>query len=1049
MSDKCHRCLIPALLLLIAAPAALGDRVVDVTPYPVVAGEVAQLAYDPAGRMLDGAGQVYLHYGFNGWSWGVDPDPPMQWNAADAVWEMAVEVPADAEQLDVVFHDGLGNWDNNNGADWHLFVVGRPRWKVDGVRDDDAVLVAESNGHQLYAGVRGTTLYVAVPGAAAGNDHFVFLADSPGFLTSAPWAKSGQVAGWSAFIGNEVENAWAGWGDASGALEVAGGTWLEGTLDLAAEFGAVPDHLHLAFGAYESWDGGALRPALQVPASLDGDGDLEAGEYALVDLDGIALPCHPADLDADCDLDADDFVVCATCLAGADVASCERADYDADLDVDLRDVCKFQLHLSGTIGQTEVVAEDLGPGVMRFYPAGVELNELPPSMSLAIDPVVHGTVPAPRPLEPQYFASGDRHVALISLDDDISLYGTGEICGRLLRNGAVTEAWNTDAYGYGPANPSLYQSHPWVLAVRPDGTAFGVLADTTYRCRMDLMYGILFAAEGPAFPLYVFEGDTPQAVLTRLTDFIGRIELPPLWALGYHQSRYSYAPESAARALADEFRQRDIPCDVIWFDIDYMDGFRIFTFDPWGYPDPQGLNGDLHGMGYHTVWMIDPGVKVEDGYFVDDQGSAGDHWIYNAAGNWYTGEVWPGPCHFPDFTRPATRVWWAGLYADFMAQGIDGVWNDMNEPGIFDGPNHSMPLDCWHRGGGGLPAGPHYQYHNVYGMLMSRATREGIVAANPDKRPFVLSRASFIGGHRHAAMWTGDNLATWEHLYYATPMVLNIGLSGQPFAGPDLGGYGGDATGELFARWMGVGAFMPFCRGHYDGQGVDQEPWSYGADVEAACRTALQRRYRLLPYLYTLFEEAATTGLPVTRPTFFADLTDLSLRGEDVAFLLGADLLVVPNVAPDPWSAPPPALPDGLWRTISLVGEDSSVDWNQPDLLVRGGAILPLGPVMEHTGERPLDPLTLVVSLDETGYAEGWLYEDDGEGYDYLAGDYRRARYAATQSGDLVTVAVAEVEGLRPAPGRQVVIEIVRDHDVVIGSGVDTDAGAIAVIELP
>jgi alpha-glucosidase len=560
---------------------------------------------------------------------------------------------------------------------------------------------------------------------------------------------------------------------------------------------------------------------------------------------------------------------------------------------------------------------------------------------------------------------------------------------------------------------------------------------------------IIFAAEGPAFPIYLFEGDSPQQVLRRLSDFIGRIALPPLWALGYQQSRYSYSPESYARWVANQFRTRDIPCDVIWFDIDYMDGFRIFTFSPSRFPDPYTLNQDLHAMGYHNVWMINPGVKVESGYFVDDQGSAADHWIYDSSGSWYEGVVWPGPCHFPDYTRPETREWWAGLYADFMAQGVDGVWNDMNEPGIFDGPGHSMPIDCQHRGGGGLPAGPHAQYHNVYGMLMARASREGIQAANPDKRPFVLSRANFIGGHRYAAMWTGDNVATWEHLYYSTPMVLNIGLSGQPFAGPDLGGFADDGTAALFARWMGVGVFMPFCRAHADNQGIDKEPWSFGPSVEATCRTAIQRRYRLLPYFYTLFRESAETGLPVTRPVFFADPDDPDLREEDIAFLLGADLLVVPNVTENPWSAPTPALPDGIWRTLSLVGEDSTSDVNQPDLRLRGGAILPLGPVMEYTGEIPLDPLTLVVSLNEEGTAEGWLYEDAGDGYDYRDGDYRLARYTATRTGSDVTIAVAEVIGERPTPSRQVEIEIVTDAGVVSGSGTDASAGEIATITLP
>jgi alpha-glucosidase len=383
-----------------------------------------------------------------------------------------------------------------------------------------------------------------------------------------------------------------------------------------------------------------------------------------------------------------------------------------------------------------------------------------------------------------------------------------------------------------------------------------------------------------------------------------------------------------------------------------------------------------------------------------------------------------------------------------MAQGVDGVWNDMNEPGIFDGPGHSMPVTCRHRGGGGLPAGTHAQYHNVYGMLMSRASHEGIAAANPAKRPFVLSRASFIGGHRYAAMWTGDNLATWDHLGYSTPMVLNMGLSGQPFAGPDLGGFSGDGTGALFARWMGVGAFMPFCRAHADNQGVAKEPWSFGSSVESSCRTALRRRYRLLPYYYTLFHVASVTGLPVVRPVFFADPADASLRSEDRAFLIGADVLAVPNVSENPASAPAPALPDGIWRSVSLVGENAATDVNQPDLRVRGGAIVPLGPVMEYTQERALDPLTLLVSLDASGYAEGWLYEDAGDGFGYVGGAYRYARYTAARIGNQVTIAVAERQGQMATPTRPIDIRIITDTGVVTGTGADQPSGPVATIPL-
>lgn len=1029
---------------------ALHANTVDIDPYPVTPDVPVLIQYDPAGRVLEGVPGVRLHYGFNDWAQVISPDPVMTWNAVDSVWELVVTAPPTASKLDMAFTDGSGTWDNNGGSDWHAYVLGTAaeQWTIDGELDADATLVAENNGRQLYAGIRGTTLYVASPPAASFHDHFIFISDAPGSQVQAPWDKAGTVAAWSAYIGNEVDSNWSGWFEAAGISEVTSGTWLEGTIDLQAEFGGMPSQIFIAHAAYFTDDFQPVSPGTQVPASLDGDFFIEANEYVGVSTASLLVGCFPQDLDADCDLDDDDFAIFAGCLNGPGTGSCAKSDFDTDNDVDLADYAEWQRSAGDPLSGTEVIAQDLGPNVTRFYDDEADIGSLPMSLSMETTPTVIGPATEPFAMRPFFFQSGDRHVALIDIDDNVSLYGTGEITGPLLRNGKNTEAWNTDAYAYGASNPSLYQSHPWVLGVRDDGTAFGVLADTTFRCQIDLSIEILFAAEGPEFPIYIFEGDTPQEVITRLTDFIGRIQMPPLWALGYQQSKYSYAPESQARNLAAEFRNRDIPCDVIWFDIDYMDGFKIFTFDPFGFPDPVTLNSDLHAMGYHTVWMIDPGAKVESGYHVYDQGTAGDHWTYDSNSNVYTGVVWPGPSHFPDFTRPETRTWWAGLYTDFMATGIDGVWNDLNEPGIFDGPGHSMPESNLHRGGGGLTPGTHSQYHNVYGMLMSRASHEGITATNPTKRPFVLSRASFIGGHRYAAMWTGDNIADWEHFGWTNAMTLNIGLSGQPFAGPDLGGFVGDGSGDLFARWMGTGVFMPFCRAHQDNTGMDKEPWSFGPAIEATSRTAIQRRYRLLPYLYTLFRESTLNGLPVMRPVFFADVTDPTLREEDAAFLLGADLMVVPNLSQNPGNAPTPSLPSGTWRTISLVGEDSANDVNQPDLRVRDGAIIPAGPVMEFTGEMPLDPLTLYVSLDGSGMAEGLLYEDAGEGYGYLAGDYRLAKYTAVQLGSTVTVSVETLEGTMTTPVRQVNVEVVTDSGVFTATGAEVANGVIANVAL-
>lgn len=250
--------------------------------------------------------------------------------------------------------------------------------------------------------------------------------------------------------------------------------------------------------------------------------------------------------------------------------------------------------------------------------------------------------------------------------------------------------------------------------------------------------------------------------------------MPPLWALGFHQCRFTYTPDSRVKEVIDEFRARRIPCDVIWMDIDYMNGFRIFTFDKKNFPDPTGLNDYIHSKDFKAVYMIDPGVKIDKKYFVYRQGTKGDHWVKKSDGKTFVGKVWPGNCVFPDFTNPATREWWGSLYKDFIATGIDGVWNDMNEPSVFDSPNKTMPIDNIHMGGGALPRDIHLRYHNVYGMLMVESSRQGILNANPDKRPFVLSRANFLGGQRYGATWTGDNASTWQYLRMSIPMSLNL-----------------------------------------------------------------------------------------------------------------------------------------------------------------------------------------------------------------------------------------------------------------------------------
>ena len=557
------------------------------------------------------------------------------------------------------------------------------------------------------------------------------------------------------------------------------------------------------------------------------------------------------------------------------------------------------------------------------------------------------------------------------------------------------------------------------MGLRPDGTAFGVIFDSTWKAELDCNNAITFTADGPAFPVIVLDCASPSAVLKMLGTLTGRMELPPFWALGYQQCRWSYTPETRVKEVASEFRARKLPCDVLWLDIDYMDQFRVFTFDKASFPDPKSLNDSLHQNGFKSVWMIDPGVKVDTEYPVYSDGHQKGVFVKDASGQEFHGKVWPGACAFPDYSSPDVRSWWAGLFPAYLATGIDGVWNDMNEPSVFNGPDGTMPEDNLHQGGDGLAPGPHRQYHNAYGMLMARATKEGVLSSNPNKRPFVLTRANFLGGQRYAATWTGDNTSTDYCMKISVPMSLTLGLSGQPFNGPDLGGFAEKASPELWSQWVGFGTLFPFARGHaIKSKSVHKEPWMFGEAVERTARIALERRYRLLPFFYTLFREASVSGLPVMRPIFMADPKDPALRREDGAFMLGQDLIVVPSWATNP------ALPREKYPVISLIDGDG-LDPDQATLRIRPGSIIPLGAVIQNTTEKSLDPLTLLVCLDASGQAEGQLYEDDGEGFAYRKGDFSLITYKARRIGDQTVVSIADTKGARKTEPRNVIVQVV------------------------
>ncbi|XVE71959.1 hypothetical protein DITRI_Ditri10aG0192700 [Diplodiscus trichospermus] len=694
----------------------------------------------------------------------------------------------------------------------------------------------------------------------------------------------------------------------------------------------------------------------------------------------------------------------------------------------------------------ESILED---GVFRFDCSANERQAAYPSLSFINSnnrevPIMSNKFPL---YTPSFECIAGQQIVKIELPIGTSFYGTGEVSGQLERTGKRVFTWNTDAWGYGPGTTSLYQSHPWVLAVLPNGEALGILADTTRRCEIDLRIQnrIQFIASR-SYPVITFGPfPSPTAVLISLSHAIGTVFMPPKWSLGYHQCRWSYDSEERVLEIARKFREKGIPCDVIWMDIDYMDGFRCFTFDKERFPDPKSLVKDLRHMGFKAIWMLDPGIKYEEDYFVYDSGCKHDVWIEKADGTYFVGDVWPGPCVFPDFTWSKVRAWWADLVKDFISNGVDGIWNDMNEPAIFKAVTKTMPESNVHKGDnelGGCQG--HAHYHNVYGLLMARSTYEGMELADKRKRPFVLTRAGFIGSQRYAATWTGDNLSNWEHLHMSISMVLQLGLSGQPLAGPDIGGFAGNATPKLFGRWMGFGALFPFCRGHSEAGTFNHEPWSFGEECEEVCRLALRRRYRLIPHIYTLFYMAHTRSTPVATPAFFADPKDLNLRTLESCFLLGP-LLVYASTVPDLGSDKLQLLlPKGIWLSFDF--DDSHPDL--PALYLQGGSIIPLGPPLQHVGEsNPLDDLMLIVALDEHGKAEGILFEDDGDGYGFKKGEYLLTHYVAELKSSVVTVRISKTEGLWKRPNRRVHVQL------LIGEGAMLDMwgmdGEVLQIEMP
>ena len=535
---------------------------------------------------------------------------------------------------------------------------------------------------------------------------------------------------------------------------------------------------------------------------------------------------------------------------------------------------------------------------------------------------------------PEFHSDAFRVYKKMAMDEHY--FGLGDKVGPLDRRGQSFRLWNTDAFCFQESTDPIYKSIPFFMTMRA-GRSMGFLLDNTWSTSFDFGKSerntYSFGAEGGPIDYYIFYGPDPKQVVQTYAWLTGLPPLPPLWSLGFQQSRFSYETETRVREIASRLRADKIPSDVLYLDIDFQKEHRPFTVDTERFPHFEQMLSDLKREEFHVVAITDlhiariPGA----GYAPYDSGIAADNFVKNPDGSVYVGTVWPGPSVFPEFTQEKTRDWWGSLYKQFLSEGLAGFWNDMNEPSVFQTDNLTMPDNVQHRidePGFRPRTTKHLEIHNVYGMENSRATYEGLRKLEPDLRPFVLTRATYAGGQRYAATWTGDNTSSWDHLRLTTPMLLNLGLSGFGLSGADVGGFIGTPGPALLTRWTELATFQPIDRNHTNKGSGDKEVWVHGPEQEAIRRRYIEERYRLMPYLYTLVEELSRTGLPVIRPLFLEfpratqDLQPLDLRAGN-EFLFGPDLLVAPPPFPEQPEAYALKLPSGVWYDY-WTGEKSS-----------------------------------------------------------------------------------------------------------------------------
>ncbi|EOU1569151.1 glycoside hydrolase family 31 protein [Clostridium perfringens] len=585
------------------------------------------------------------------------------------------------------------------------------------------------------------------------------------------------------------------------------------------------------------------------------------------------------------------------------------------------------------------------------------------------------------------------NVYISKVNDCLAYYGLGEKGGDLNKKGCYTENFNTDDPETDDDSVTYYKTIPFYVALKEEAT-YGIFFDNSFRSYFDMGKEmgdrIFFGAIGGQIQYYFIPGENIKEVVKNYTALTGRMEMPPLWSLGYQQCRFSYFSQEEVRELVKTFEEKDIPLDVVYLDIDYMDGFRVMTFKTPNFDDAAGLISDLKEKGIRTITIIDPGVKVDEEYPVFKRGKEGNHFTKKLDGEMFIGAVWPGDSAFPDFSNKDCREWWKSELKKFISEhGMDGIWNDMNEPCVFNNDHKTMLETCLHNSDNGVIE--HKEFHNRYGFEMSRCSKEAQEELHPNERGFSMTRATYAGGQRYSSVWTGDNMSLWSQMRMSISMNANLGISGFSFVGNDVSGFGLDSSEELFIRWMEMGPFIPIFRNHSNMYTRRQEPWAFGPRAEKIAKKSIELRYELIPYIYDLYYISHKEGLPIFRPMIMEYEKDMNLLNMREQFMLGENMIVAP-VLYEGERSKTVYLPKGSWFNYFTMEKLQGGKWyklpcelDEILVFVKEGAIIPTyNKKFRNVKERPKNILLKVFGEN----AKGFHYNDDGHSMEYLEGKY-------------------------------------------------------------